>query len=551
MDIKIVICFIIICLIPPASAVDTLWTAKSSGFIGLNDSLSFENYLVKAASLDEITSSISVFKDNVLIGSDNFAINDVKNYDDITITLLGKRGENSWISINKLENKEFWRFLNRTQMKWGESYTIENHTFAIDTYGRDSANMTISNKSWSEKKEFFTGGEKYFETFRMNVANINRTGFMDIDFFTNRLPDYKTEVFPFVKVEINTNKEEYFPDEPIKVSINATSDLTLNVIGITLESDPVSEILPDSFAMTDVLGKRTFQSIITRQPMNSTLSINAKIDVRDFSGNFQIIYVSKDISITPELAIIKRVPADTDDEMVTVQLYIYNSGLSNKSVSIQDMIPDEFTAKPLEWNLDIGPKKFKIFEYNVTPQKPGLYFLPSATARWDDAGAVSKRVKFTMHMPYLSINKSIEYFEGNTLVTLTISNIGDRPANVTLSDNIPSGEKVLSGKTTWSGKLENAENAETAYFLQGEVQNLPAVQVSYNDIRGVTRNATSNSIESGKIVEKKQQENSETTKPLNVAPTDLVLFMILSYITIAGIILSGALITYSVAEVLR
>lgn len=551
MDIKIVICFIIICLIPPASAVDTLWTAKSSGFIGLNDSLSFENYLVKAASLDEITSSISVFKNNVLIGSGNFAINDVKNYDDITITLLGKRGENSWISINKLENKEFWRFLNRTQLKWGESYTIENHTFAIDTYGRDSANMTISNKSWSEKKEFFTGGEKYFETFRMRVANINRTGFMDIDFFTNRLPDYKTEVFPFVKVEINTDKEEYFPDEPIRVSINVTSDLTLNVIGITLDSDQISEILPDSFAMTDVLGRRTFQSIITRQPMNSTLSINAKIDVRDFSSNFHIIYVSKDISITPELAIIKRVPADTDDEMVTVQLYIYNSGLSNKSVSIQDMIPEEFNAKPLEWDFDIGPKKFKIFEYNVTPQKPGLYFLPSATASWDGAGAVSKRVKFTMHMPYLSIAKSIEYFEGNTLVTLTISNIGDRPANVTLSDNIPSGEKVLSGKTTWSGKLENAESAETAYFLQGEVQNLPAVQVSYNDIRGVTRNAISNSIESGKMVEKIQLKNSETTKPLNVAPTDLVLFMILSYITIAGIILSGALITYSVAEVLR
>ncbi len=43
----------------------------------------------------------------------------------------------------------------------------------------------------------------------------------------------------------------------------------------------------------------------------------------------------------------------------------------------------------------------------------------------------------------------------------------------------------------------------------------------------------------------------ETTKPLNVAPTDLVLFMILSYITIAGVFLTGALIAYSAAEVLR
>jgi len=152
MDIKIVICFIIICLIPPASAVDALWTAKSSGFIGLNDSLSFENYLVKAASLDEKTSSISVYRNNVLMETGDFAVNDVKNYDNIRISLLGIRGENSWISINKLENKEFWRFLNRMQLKWGESYTIENYTFAIDTYGRDSANLTVSNKSWIEER---------------------------------------------------------------------------------------------------------------------------------------------------------------------------------------------------------------------------------------------------------------------------------------------------------------------------------------------------------------------------------------------------------------
>lgn len=551
MDIKIVICFIIICSIPPASAADALWTAKSSGFIGSDDSLSFENYVVKADYLDEKTSSISVYKNNVLIDTANFAINDIKNYDNIAITLLGIGGEKSWISISKLENKEFWRYLNRTQLKWGESYTIENYTFAIDTYGRDSANLTISNKSWREKKEFFTGDEKYFENFRMSVANINRTGFMDLDFFTKRLPDYNIEVFPYVKVEIITDKEEYFPDEPIKVSVNVASDLTLNVAGITVDSDPVTDIIPASFAMTDLSGARTFQSTITRQPTNSSLSIKAKIEVRDFSGNSRIIDVSKDVSITPEVAVMKLVPADTDDEMVTVQLYVYNSAQSNRSVSIADMVPDEFTAKPLGWNLDIGPKKSMILEYNVTPGKPGMYFLPSATAMWESGTATSKRVKFTMHMPYLSVAKSIEYLEGNTFVTVTISNVGDRPAQVELSDTVPPGEKFLNGETTLSEKLENGKKTDTGYFLQGEVQNLPAAHVSYNDIRGVTRKAISNTIESGKMVEKKQQENSETTKPLNVAPTDLVLFMIVSYITIAGIILSGALIAYSVAQVLR
>jgi hypothetical protein len=548
MDIKIVICLILICLIPLASATDTLWTAKSSGFIGFNDSLSYGNYLVNATALDDTASLISVYKNNVLVESSNFGINEKKNYDNISITLLRTNGGNSWISISKLETKEFWRFLKRAHLKWGESYLIESYSFMIDTYGRDSVNLTISNKTGTKKEEFFTGDEKVFDNFRMRLTNIDRTGFIDIDFFTNKLPDYKTEVFPFVKAQIYTDKDEYFPDEPIKVSITATSDLTLNLIGITVKTNPNAEVLPNNFSITDFSGERTFESIITRQPMNSTLSINAKLDVRDFSGNSHVLDISKDISITPEIAIIKRVPADTDDETVPVQLYIYNSGMTNTSVSIRDMIPEELTAKSLEWELDIGPKDSRTLEYNVTPPGPGLYILPSAIAKWEGGTTASKRVKITMHMPYLTMTKSIEYNESNTLVKVVTTNVGDRPSQVKIWDNIPSGNNVLSGETTLSGKLEMGEKVEISYYLQGDVKTHPDAQASYLDIRGVTRQARSNTVEFGKVVERTQQEKGESTKPLNVAPSDLVLFMISSFISIAGIVSGAALIAYLIAR---
>lgn len=551
MNIKIVICLIIISLIPSTSAADALWTAKSSGFIGLNDSLSFENYLVKATPLDDTDSSISVYKNNVLVETSKFGKNETRIYNNISITLLGIKGGNSWISISKFENKEFWRFLKRVQLNWGESYSIENYSFMIETYGRDSVNLTISNKTGMKKGEFFTGSEKDFDSFRMRVTNINRTGFIDIDFFTNKLPDHETEVFPFVKAQIYTDKDEYFPDEPINVSIKATSDLTLNLMGITLETSPDAELLPDSFSMTDVSGERTFESIITRMPTNSTLSINAKLDVRDFFGNSLVLDVFKDVYITPEIAMIKRVPTDTDDETVPVQLYIYNSGLSNRSVSIRDMIPEELTASSLEWELDIGPKDSRTIEYNVTPPGPGLYFLPSATAKWDGGTTTSKRVKTTMHMPYLTMTKSIEHNESNTLVKLVIMNVGDRPSQVKISDNIPSGNNVLRGETTWSGKLENREQVELSYYLKGEVETLPAAQASYLDIRGVTRQARSNTIEFGKIVERTQQEKSESTKPLNVAPSDLVLFMISSFVAISGILSGAALVAYLITGMVK
>ncbi|MBU4221485.1 MAG: hypothetical protein KKA10_07675, partial [Euryarchaeota archaeon] len=205
----------------------------------------------------------------------------------------------------------------------------------------------------------------------------------------------------------------------------------------------------------------------------------------------------------------------------------------------------------LEWDIDIKPKKSMILEYNVTPPRPGLYFLPSATAQWDTGAATSKRVKVTMHMPFLTMTKSVEYIESKTIVHLETVNVGDRPAQVTISDNIPSGQTMLSGVTKWSGKLDSGEKSVISYELQGEIENLPAAEALYKDIRGVTRNAISNTIESGKMVEKAPPEKSESTKPLNVAPSDLVLFMISSFIAIAGIVSGAALIAYLITRVLR
>ncbi len=550
MNIKIVICFIIIGFIPLASASDALWTAKSSSFIGANESLVFENYLVKAEVQDDATSLISVYKNNGLLEKAYFGLNESGDYDNISVTLLGIKGERSWVSIDKPELKEFWRFLNRTQLKWGESYAIENYSFAIDTYGRDSVNLTISNRSGSEKEEFFAGGVKDFETFRLSVTNINRTGFIDIDFFTNRLPEYKTEVFPFVKVELTTDKDEYFPDEPVPVSIKVSTDFNLNLMGMTLESKD-AEIIPDNFSMTDISGERTFQSIMTGQPQNTTVSIIANLDIRDYSGNSYVLKLSKDISITPEVAIIKRVRTDTDDENVPVQLYVYNSGSINRTIHIQDAIPDEFNARSLEWDVEIGPGNSTTLEYNVTPERPGLYFLPPAAARWDGGEDISKRVKMTMHMPYIIITKSVEYSEGNTLVKLAATNAGDRPAQVSIIDNVLPGHPVVSGDTSWSGKLDGGEKTVINYYLQGDAENLPAAQTSYLDIRGVTRYAKSNAIESGISVAATPSEKNESAKPLNVVPTDLVLFMVMSFIAIAGIFTAAAFAGYLITRTLR
>ncbi|MCZ7372816.1 MAG: hypothetical protein O8C60_04035, partial [Candidatus Methanoperedens sp.] len=472
MNIKIVICFIIICLIPVSSAAtwDNVWVSRYSAFINSNDSIKFENYQVKATALDNTKASITVFRGPTKIDTVDLNLNDFKEYDTIRVTLLGINREYSWISISKLENKEIWRLLARKQLKWGETYSIENHTINIDTYVSDSVNLTVSNKSVTETGIFSPDGQKDYGDLRIIVTNINRTGFIDLDFFTNKPLDFKKEVIPLIKTEIMAEKDEYFPDEPIDISIKTTSDLPLNVVGITVESSPSLDIKPVGFSASDSAGTLSFLSKISGQPANTTVSISAIIEVRDYLYNSYVINVNRDILITPEVAIIKRVESDTDGDIVPVQLYIYNSASGNRTIRIDDSIPEELNSKELNWTVELKPKMSTTLEYNLTPEKPGLYFLPAAIAQWNGRSSNSRRVKMTSHMPYINMKKTAVINDGKTIVSLVSTNSGDRPAQVAVIDKVPGG---AIGDTTWSGKLESGESTSISYSLQGEIATLP------------------------------------------------------------------------------
>lgn len=553
MSIRIVICFMMIGILPVASAstMDNVWVAKYSGFIKSNQSVSFGNYLIKSKILDNTKAAVTVYRGENPIETRNFYINDFKQYDNIGITLLGIKGDYSWMAISKPENETIWRPLAKTVLKWGETYSVGNYTFNIDTFGSDSVNLIVSNSSMTETNTLSNNGSKDYGDFRFAVRDINRTGFIKLEFSTNRTPDIQAWVL--------TDKDEYFPDETIPVTIKIASDGAQNIVGITLQSNLNAEILPDSFAATGVNGSKSFYSQITGLPANSTLTITAKIETRDYYNNAQIITASKDISIMPEVSIIKRVPADTDDENVRVELYIYNSGLNNKSIHVHDTVSDELTAKKFDWDIALGPKNSTAFAYYVTPIRPGLYFLPAATAQWDGRLSTSKRVEMTVHMPYISMTKTaviktqylnIRSSESLTDVKLVISNTGDRKASVVVSDRIPDGYLVVSGVTTMSGFLERGESTTITYSLKGNIEKLPAADATYRDIRGVVRHAQSNTIEPG-AKSTDDTEKKEGAPALNSEQYGIMSFMISSFIAIVGIISVAALIVYLLATVKR
>lgn len=514
-----------------AQTNDTVWTAKSTGYIKSGDTLRFENYVITSNILDDTKALISVAKNQDLIETSVFRINDFKKYDTTGITLLGIKGNYSFISVSRLENKDVWLPLERKILKWGDNYSINNYTMFIDTFASDPINLTIYNRTMTRTHVLSINDVYDLENLRIVLRDINRTGFIELEFLTNGLPP--------VKAEIITDKNEYFPDEKIKVIVNIINGSEYNILSLFLNSSSPVVIAPDLFSIRGN-SSASFSSQITQLPVNTTFAISANIETWDYFNRTSIITIRKDVQITHTVAIIKYVPSETDDENVSVRLYVRNSDLKNHSIHVHDNIPPELKAKELDWDIEIGAGNSTNLTYFIRPQKPVLYLLPQALVTWDGYSTVSKNVEMTMHMPYISINKTAETNKSVTNVKLFMKNMGDRPAIVNMIDKKPDVYQLIGGSLEWSGKLEPGESYILKYSLKGRVESLPFASASYRDIRGIIRTARSNSIEPANPVST-PDENRQTSK---IEPSDIMKFMVQSFITITVIISAAFIIIY-------
>ena len=545
MDIKIIICFMIICFLPFASSgqSDTVWTARSSGIIKSNEFLAYDNYLIKVVILDSETASITVYKDNDLVEKKDFKVFEFNKYGDIGITLLGIKDNRSWVSISKPENKNIWIFSEKALLKWGESYTIENHTFSIDTLSSDSASLTITNTSITRTVVFKKGIPIDLDNLRTIITDINRTGFVELEFYKYNIPT--------LDADITTDREEYFPDENVPVAINITVDGVLDIVGISIKSDPPSEIKPDMFAATNVSGARILLSNISKMLENSSITINANIEGVDYLNQRYSINVSKIIRTKPIISIVKTVPLDTDEENVSVILNIHNAGKDMEYVSVYDSIPQELTAGQLDWRIEIQPRNSTNIYYKISPDKPGGYIFPPAIAKWKIYSTSSNNAIMTAHRPYIIITKSAARNMNFTEVELKIDNTGDRPAQVNITDEIPDGYFIESGSPEWSGYIDGNKSTSIRYSLKGDIVSLPSSTATYRDLRGVIRQARSNAVTeiSVPVTNKSEvvKEGVEIT-PVNAGRNEIISFMILSFIVISIIIASAALGAYLITS---
>lgn len=462
-------------------------------------------------------------------------MNEFKQYNSVGITLMGINENYSWITFSKLEEKTIWVPSGRATLKWGDIYSFENYSIGFESLGKDSVTLAISEKNTAGMDIFLKNESKDYDNMRLVVTEINRTGIIELEFFKYDIPQIRSEII--------TDKDEYDPDEIISVSINIKSEKTLNIARIILNSTNSVVFKPNDFTATEINGIKSFTSQIEELPAGFTIVLNAQIEVRDYNNIAYLTTISKEVSVKPYISIVKRIQEETDEEKVQVELVVYNSGLNSTFVHIRDNV-SETNPKQMDWDIELGPKKSSNVSYYITPQKPGTYQLPAATARWNGQMSLSNEATTTVHMPYFRMVKSAVNNQGMTDVELEIMNVGDRPANVTVNDKIPGDYLIASGKATWSGFLDPGKVDHIRYTLTGNASSLPAADATYRDILGTVRQAQSNTVEIQNIPE---PEKADAT-PLNAGQYEMMVFMISSFLVISGIIGSVAFIAYLITK---
>lgn len=148
-------------------------------------------------------------------------------------------------------------------------------------------------------------------------------------------------------------------------------------------------------------------------------------------------------------------------------------------VKLKDIIPPGFDFvdnknwTSISWIFDINAGDHKEFNYTAIAKRQGVYILPGAELTWaemrEQVHLLSNGPQINVSGPYIVVQRNFnrtDVHTGETVaVSISITNTGDLPANITVKDSVPLNATFLSGKLSFSGFLRPAQKETIAYSV--------------------------------------------------------------------------------------
>jgi uncharacterized repeat protein (TIGR01451 family) len=228
---------------------------------------------------------------------------------------------------------------------------------------------------------------------------------------------------------------------------------------------------------------------VPRLLFNSSFIINGSASGID---DKKIVYTALDsetLNVLPlcDLKINKVIMNTSMDRDVRVDIEVMNTGIVDLNLTFADIIPQDFKLRqqpiPLNfeifpnkliWKANLAPREEKTYHYYMEPLRPGVFNINPVNAEWSIRGVnysvSSNTPTMAVDGAYLIFNRTafpaqVECGEYVT-VSLSVVNIGNKAASVSISDVLPDGTSLVSGNTTLQTSLDANQTVTTEYVIK-------------------------------------------------------------------------------------
>lgn len=302
----------------------------------------------------------------------------------------------------------------------------------------------------------------------------------------------------------------------------------INASGYLIESleysTPRYSDVPDDYVILSILMANTSKSWSTILSVNNSnipsydaFDNKFKIEVVDIVTGIDIpspyseikLYLAKDL---PPEEYLKRTWINTTismqrtagyeiyiDERAHVEIVVENlKSINFENLTLNVTIPENFVVDPdgdIDWTFDIDGKSKSTFRYGIRSTKAGKFTLPATELMLTHLGITHYKYinssQLIVHGPTINITKTVLPLSAtlNDVVNITIDvgNEGDRAAHVDITDEIPAGAVLLSGKIGDDLVLQPSSNFTIQYTMRmdrtGDIA-IPSAKAVFLDAKG-------------------------------------------------------------------
>ena len=400
-----------------------------------------------------------------------------------------------------------WEYSGDAMLYLGDTYSVRGCIVEVIDFDKENGMVLLELKKDGElldKPVLNASCDEYIygEDVKINIYNttddplsINPTKWKNpcihVEFFVWKKPTLSMDV----TIKRITYKP---PDSDIHVTVEVENNGEAEIRDVDLYIDPdglsvtygrltyhFSSITEDESESIDL--KLKVPMLIT----NSTFTISANVSGVDTED---VAYTAKDsetLEVLPvcDLKIQKIITNTSMNGNAFVRIDVENTGVIDLNLTFMDAVPPDFklcqdTISPnikidqhkLFWSANLAPHEKKNYYYYMEPLRPGVFSISPATAEWNIHGinytVSSNAPVMAVDGAYLILNKiafpsQVKCGEYVT-VSLSVVNIGNKAASVTINDVLPDGTSLVSGNTTLQTMLDANQTAVIEYIIKME-----------------------------------------------------------------------------------